>query len=87
MGLAFAIAPVLWPPRRFDAADRASRTRVDGGLAETFRFAGWPMSSTWKQGTGLGDVRLDERAALVFEQMVASTGLSSSKSDDASTTA
>jgi hypothetical protein len=29
------------------------------------------MSSTWKQGTGLGDVRLDERAALVFEQMVA----------------
>ena len=29
------------------------------------------MSSAWKQGTGLGDVRLDERAALVFEQMVA----------------
>ena len=29
------------------------------------------MTDAWKRGTGLGDVRLDERAALVFEQMVA----------------
>jgi hypothetical protein len=29
------------------------------------------MADVWKQGTGLGDVRLDERAALVFDQIVA----------------
>jgi hypothetical protein len=29
------------------------------------------MSDVWKLGTGLGDTRLDDRAALMFEQMVA----------------
>ena len=29
------------------------------------------MADVWKHGTGLGDVRLDERAAMMFEQMVA----------------
>lgn len=29
------------------------------------------MTEPWKRGTGLGDIRLDERAALVFRQMVA----------------
>jgi len=29
------------------------------------------MTDVWKRGTGLGDARLDERAALVFAQMVA----------------
>jgi hypothetical protein len=29
------------------------------------------MADVWKQGTGLGDVRLDERAAAMFERMVA----------------
>ena len=29
------------------------------------------MADVWKHGTGLGDVRLDERADMMFEQMVA----------------
>jgi Transposase DDE domain len=32
---------------------------------------GHGMADVWKQGTGLGDSRLDDRAALMFEQMVA----------------
>lgn len=29
------------------------------------------MADVWKHGTGLGDVRLDERADMMLEQMVA----------------